>query len=73
MKKSIDHWFNYFENFHPHYIIMSKESSNSSVSEESRFIAVMTPPGFSHLKKLDVISMQASKVYISVFFLNDSY
>ena len=57
MKKSIDHWFNYFENFHPHYIIMSKGYSNSSVSEQSRFIAVMTPPVLFHLKKMVVISM----------------
>ena len=46
--------------------------SNSYVPEESRFIAVMTPPGFIiNNNKQDVISMQPSKRCLSLFFLKN--
>ena len=47
----IDHWFDSFEIFHPQYIIMPREYSNSYIPEESRFISVMTPPGFINKKR----------------------
>ena len=42
----IDHWLYFFENFHQKYIIIPTESYICSVPEESRYIAVITPPGF---------------------------
>ena len=45
-KENIDHWLDFFEIFHRKYIIMPIESYNYSFSEEMRYIAIRSPPGF---------------------------
>ena len=55
-KENIDHWFDSFETFHKYYIIIPKESYYSSFTEESRYTAVRSPPGFINKEtKQDVI------------------
>ena len=44
-KKKIGNWLDSFEIFHQQYIIIPTESCNSSVTEESIYISVITPPG----------------------------
>ena len=46
MKVKIDHWLDFFEKFYQQYIIMPTELYNYYATEESRYIAVRTPPGF---------------------------
>ena len=65
-------WFDSFETFHQKYIIIPTECSNYSVPEESIHTAVMTPPGFIDKKvKQYIISMQPSKFYTKMLFLDD--
>ena len=46
MKERLDHWLDYFEDFHKKYIIMPTESLNYSFPEESIYILVRSPSGF---------------------------
>ena len=47
MKEKIDYWLDSFEFFHKQYIIMPTESYYPSFTEDSRYIAVISPPGFT--------------------------
>ena len=40
MNEKVDHWLDYFENFHKKYIIMLLGSFNYSFLEESLYITV---------------------------------
>ena len=74
MKERLDHWLDSFEKFHQQYIIIPTESSNYSFPENIIFISVMTPQGFLNtIMKQDFISMQPSKCYIKMFFLDHFY
>ena len=46
MKEKVDHWLDSFKKFHKNYINMPIESFNYSFTEESRYIAVRSTPGF---------------------------
>ena len=46
MKDKIDHYLASFETFHQQCNIMPTHSYNYFVPEDSRYIAVRTPPGF---------------------------
>ena len=48
MKEKIDHQLDKLEKFHQQYIIIPTEYYNYSIPEDSIYIAVTTPPGFSN-------------------------
>ena len=46
MKEKIDLWLYSFEKFHKTFIIIPTESYNNSFTKESRYIAIISLPGF---------------------------
>ena len=68
--KKMDYWFYSFRKYHLQYIIIPTEYSNSSVPEESRFIADMKPPGFinNKNKKRCYFNATIQMLYFDILF-----
>ena len=69
-KEKIDYWLDDFKKFHQQYIVIPTESYNSSITEDIRYIAVRTPPGFINKKNKYIYYFNATiqLLYCNIIF-----
>ena len=70
MNERVDHWYDYFENFHKNHIIMPSESLNSSLIEEILFMTVRSPPGLTNKENEAICYLN---VTIHMLYFNVSF